>query len=178
LGAACEEFATYGFAGARIERISAAAGVSGERIYSYFGNKAALFRAVLAHRLDAALDEVVLTKTGPAAAAEFAALYFDAVAADPGLARLVAWEGLEARETVALEERTRRAQASVAVLAAALPNLTADEVTELFVSVVTLVHGWHVTPQISAIVGGSAWDPGARRAAIIEHARILASRRG
>src|SRR5437588_842287 len=47
LQAATDEFATYGIAGARIDRIGAAAKVNKAQIYTYFGNKDQLFDVVL-----------------------------------------------------------------------------------------------------------------------------------
>ena len=48
LEAAIEEFAEHGFAGARIERVSAAAGTVDRMLYYYYGNKERLYQAVLA----------------------------------------------------------------------------------------------------------------------------------
>jgi AcrR family transcriptional regulator len=48
LDAAVEEFAEHGFAGARIERVSAAAGTVDRMLYYYYGNKERLYQAVLA----------------------------------------------------------------------------------------------------------------------------------
>ena len=45
LDAAYAEFAQYGFAGARVERIGEAAGSNKAQIYHYFGGKAQLFEA-------------------------------------------------------------------------------------------------------------------------------------
>jgi AcrR family transcriptional regulator len=47
LHAATEEFAEHGFAGARLARIATTAQANKERLYHYFGNKEALFDAVL-----------------------------------------------------------------------------------------------------------------------------------
>lgn len=47
LVAARSEFAAYGLAGARVDRIATSASASKERLYSYYGDKAALFQAVL-----------------------------------------------------------------------------------------------------------------------------------
>jgi AcrR family transcriptional regulator len=47
LAAAVEEFSEHGFAGARIERISRAAGTVDRMLYYYFGNKERLYQAVL-----------------------------------------------------------------------------------------------------------------------------------
>jgi AcrR family transcriptional regulator len=47
--AARDEFAEHGLGGARIDRIAERAGVNKRLLYYYFGNKDALFRAVLEH---------------------------------------------------------------------------------------------------------------------------------
>lgn len=47
LEAATAEFAASGYGGARVERISAAAGTVDRMLYYYFGNKEGLFRTVL-----------------------------------------------------------------------------------------------------------------------------------
>lgn len=47
LAAAIEEFSEYGFAGARIERISQRAGTVDRMLYYYYGNKERLYQAVL-----------------------------------------------------------------------------------------------------------------------------------
>jgi AcrR family transcriptional regulator len=50
LAAALEEFARYGLGGARVDRIAARAGANKRMLYYYFGNKEALFLAVLEAR--------------------------------------------------------------------------------------------------------------------------------
>ncbi|MCR4268318.1 TetR family transcriptional regulator [Nitratireductor sp. ZSWI3] len=47
LQAALEEFSTYGYSGARVERIASQAGVSKPLIYDYFGDKDAIYAAAL-----------------------------------------------------------------------------------------------------------------------------------
>jgi AcrR family transcriptional regulator len=47
LAAAGQEFANHGYAGARVERIAAAAGVNKQLLFHYFGSKSGLHRAVL-----------------------------------------------------------------------------------------------------------------------------------
>ena len=46
LAASEREFASHSFAGARVERIAAAAGVNKQLLFHYFGSKAGLYRAV------------------------------------------------------------------------------------------------------------------------------------
>lgn len=52
LSAATEEFANYGFAGARVDRIAAAAGVNKQLLFHYFGSKDGLHRAAVASVLE------------------------------------------------------------------------------------------------------------------------------
>ena len=56
LKAAREEFANKGLGGARVDQIAQSAGINKRMLYHYFGNKDALFRAVLeenyAHKRD------------------------------------------------------------------------------------------------------------------------------
>src|SRR5512142_2209355 len=47
LAAATAEFAAHGLGGARVDRIAAEAGANKRMLYYYFGNKEALFCAVL-----------------------------------------------------------------------------------------------------------------------------------
>ncbi|WP_067812501.1 TetR family transcriptional regulator [Actinomadura kijaniata] len=90
--AATEEFAAHGLAGARIERIAAAAKANKQAIYLYFGNKEKLFGAVVG----AKVDEVC--KTGaldPDDVAETVGRLFDWYQEHPELVRLLLWEALE-----------------------------------------------------------------------------------
>jgi AcrR family transcriptional regulator len=50
LGAATEEFSRFGLGGARVDRIAARAGANKRMLYYYYGNKEALFLAVLESR--------------------------------------------------------------------------------------------------------------------------------
>jgi len=78
LDAATAEFARCGLGGARVDRIAAAAGANKRMLYYYFGNKEALFTAVLA----AAYEHI--------RAAE-AKLSLQDVAPDEGVRRMVAF---------------------------------------------------------------------------------------
>ena len=68
LEAATEEFATQGYGGARVERISRGAGTVDRMLYYYFGSKEELFRAVLEcayEQLGQAEQQLHLTGTDP-----------------------------------------------------------------------------------------------------------------
>ena len=58
LAAATEEFTRHGIAGARVDRIAAAAHSNKAMLYAYFGNKEQLFEAVFALMVTAATDAV------------------------------------------------------------------------------------------------------------------------
>lgn len=167
LAAAIGEFSSHGFAGARIERISAAAGVNRERLYSYFGNKRTLFETVLADRLAASLDAIVVRGAGPDAAAAFAGDYFDVCRSTLDLPRLVSWEGLELGQPIEADDRRSRASRKVQELSAALPSLSREEVEDLMLTVVTLCHGWFTSPNLGRIVSEDETDHARRRAVIV-----------
>jgi AcrR family transcriptional regulator len=175
LVAAVQEFSENGYAGARIERISSAAGVNRERLYSYFGDKRGLFETVLADRLSTALDATPVRGSGPEAAADFAAAYFDACLATGELPRLVAWEGLELRQPVELDARRERACRKVDQLQAALPDATRDQVEGVLLTIVTLCHGWVTSPNLGRIIEGDETRHARRRSEIVAAARALAA---
>lgn len=90
--AATAEFARYGIAGARVDRIAAAAGLNKNLIYVYFGNKEALFRAVIS-REGERLREAAPIRGDDLTA--YAAAIFDFTEAHPELLRLALWQSLE-----------------------------------------------------------------------------------
>lgn len=61
VAAATEEFAAFGIAGARIDRIEAGANANRALIYSYFGSKDGLFDAVMDAAVAQVLAEVPFT---------------------------------------------------------------------------------------------------------------------
>ena len=96
LDAAAEEFAARGLAGARIERITAAARTNKAQVYGYFASKEGLFDAVLADRVERSTDAVPFDATDLAA---WAVALYDQSLHEPELVRLIAWTRLEQRPT-------------------------------------------------------------------------------
>ena len=90
--AATAEFARYGIAGARIDRIAAASGSNKAMIYAYFGSKDALFDAVGVEWISRNMSDVPVTAHD---LPEFAARLFDQYQTYPEMIRLVTWAGLE-----------------------------------------------------------------------------------
>lgn len=92
LDAAYDEFLGRGLAGARVDRIAAAAGANKQAIYAYFGSKDALFDAVLDARLQALADLVAFDVDDLPG---YVGSLFDYFVAHPGILRLAQWRALE-----------------------------------------------------------------------------------
>lgn len=176
LDAATVEFAQHGFAGGRVDRIAAAAGVNKERIYQYFGKKGELFDAVLVSELRRVMDEVPLRGEGPQAVADYAGRLFDHHVDDPTVPRLVTWEGLErGRDTVARAERLEHHTSKVAALMRMLPGVDSAGAAELLLTIVTLCDSWPVLPQLDEFLSGRVEGRRAeRRASIVGTVELLA----
>lgn len=92
LEAATEEFSRYGIAGARVDRIAAAAQANKNLIYVHYTNKETLFRAVFEAHVVRLLDEVPFSATDlPAYAGQLYEFFLD----NPRLLRLAGWFRLE-----------------------------------------------------------------------------------
>ncbi|MFJ3877780.1 TetR family transcriptional regulator [Streptomyces sp. NPDC090077] len=96
LDAAFSEFAAYGIAGARIDRIAASAQANKRLIYVYYGNKEQLFDAVLQRALETGSESVPFDAEDLPG---YAGAVFDHFVAHPDLMRLVQWKQLERPET-------------------------------------------------------------------------------
>lgn len=92
LDAAAEEFAAYGIAGARVDRIAANAKANKAQIYAYFGDKDRLFDTVFAEHAAELVNLVPLTADDLPG---YAAGLYDACLARPHLVRLATWARLE-----------------------------------------------------------------------------------
>jgi AcrR family transcriptional regulator len=105
LDAAAAEFAAHGIAGARVDRIAAAARANKSLIYAYFGSKDKLFDAVFDRMVVQTVDEMPID---PDDLPGFAARRFDHQQQRPELARLVSWDHLE-RDGAGIESELVRA---------------------------------------------------------------------
>jgi AcrR family transcriptional regulator len=102
--AAAAEFVAHGVAGARVDRIAAAAGANKRLIYDYFGDKDGLFDAVLERVTEEAIGAVPIDADDLPA---YAARLFDYHCDHPDLLRLVTWARLEGRTTASAQEQRR-----------------------------------------------------------------------
>ncbi|MFF4156774.1 TetR family transcriptional regulator [Streptomyces sp. NPDC001678] len=177
--AATAEFAAYGIAGARIDRIAREARANKQLIYAYFGNKAELFSQVLERRL------IELAAANPVDTEDLNG-WIDRLmryhAANPELVRLVFWEGLEygtggipheeeradhyARKTAAFAEAQARGDIDATIPA-----------PDLLFMLIALASWSTVQPQMRRILIGDTCEDQARlRASVRTAARRLIGR--
>lgn len=176
LAAATDEFSANGLAGARVDRIAAAAGVNKERIYQYFGKKDELFDAVLAAELVRVMTDVPIEGHGAEAFGSYAGRLFDRHTTDGALPRLLFWEGLErGRNTVDRATRADHCATKVDQVMKVLPGVDRTDAADLVITVVTLCDGWTVLPQLDALLAGDSPDRADRRRAfIVKTATLMA----
>jgi AcrR family transcriptional regulator len=93
---ATREFAEHGIAGARIERVVAAARTNKAQLYAYFGNKDGLFDAIFFASLERIVNVVPIDA---ADLADWAVRLYDEYLERPDLIRLATWARLERRPT-------------------------------------------------------------------------------
>jgi AcrR family transcriptional regulator len=181
LEAALTEFARFGPDGTTVERIAKAAGVNKERVYNYFGDKRALFSAVLRNELAKVALAVPVTSFAVEDIGEYAGRAYDYHREHPELSRLIRWEGL-AFEGEVPDEEQRREYYGYKVQAVAGGQrqgtvsraLDADHLAFL---VLALAGWWSAVPQVARMLTGpeSADEHARRRASVVEAARRLAA---
>ncbi|KUN81715.1 TetR family transcriptional regulator [Streptomyces griseoruber] len=177
--AAVAEFARYGVAGARIDRIAAEAKANKQLIYAYFGNKAELFTRVLEKAM---LDLAIAVPVDADDIEGWIDRVMDYHVAHPELLRLLFWEGLEYGTTELPDEAERRAHYRdkiAAIRDGQERGVVSDAIParDLLFLLIALANWTAVVPQMSRIVVGA--DPGDRerlRASVKEAARRLVAR--
>jgi len=166
LDAATAEFAAYGPAGARIDRIAERSGVNKRMIYAYFGNKEQLFDTVLDHTLAHLLAAVPLTADDLPG---YAGRLFDYLIAHPERHRLALWRTLESSPPPA--EEVRVTAEKLATLSAARAHDSGISPVALLVFIMALVQAWPNT--YGALADPPSADAGAQRASVVEAVRRL-----
>ncbi|AVH57764.1 MULTISPECIES: TetR family transcriptional regulator [Streptomyces] len=177
--AAVAEFARYGIAGARIDRIATEAKANKQLIYAYFGNKADLFAHVLGKRM---LDLAIAVPVDGDDVEGWMDRLMDYHAAHPELLRLLFWEGIEYGTAELPDEAGRQEHYTrkIAALAdAQARGVISDEIppNDLLFLLVALA-GWSTAvPQMRRIlIGGGDTDGERVRASIRAAARRLTAR--
>jgi TetR/AcrR family transcriptional regulator len=160
LTAAASEFARVGFAGARIDRIAATAGVNKQLLFHYFGSKDGLHKAALGSVLERFDVSAQPSKTPAEGLRAVVTQLLAAIAAHPALLSMLAGaeeqaEGSEGVQSPAQDWRTRASQAITQTLRNAQHSgYIRDDVDPALVSevIVAASLGWLAA---SGVEGGS-----------------------
>ena len=140
LDAATAEFAQRGIAGARIERITAAAQTNKAQLYGYFGSKDGLFDAVIADRVDRSTDAVPFEIDDLAG---WAVNLYDQNLRQPDLVRLIAWTRLERRPTGRWFDGPQHEPKLLAIAGAqAAGRLRPGDPSDLLILVIAMAGAW------------------------------------
>ncbi|MFE9749083.1 TetR family transcriptional regulator [Saccharothrix saharensis] len=165
LDAAAAEFAEHGIAGARVDRIAAAAKSNKAQIYHYFTNKDGLFDAVMS---DLAQDTLREAPIDPVDLPEYAGRLFDRFTDDPVKERLAKWYRLEGAGYAAVEVVVAGTRDKIAAIAKAQDEglvTTRFTPVELLALVVHLSALWgSTTPEMA---GQAADIPRDRRRQVV-----------
>ncbi|MFD0416601.1 TetR family transcriptional regulator [Streptomyces sp. NPDC127108] len=175
--AAVAEFARFGIAGARIDRIASEAKANKQLIYAYYGNKAELFAQVLEKKM---VDLAVSVPIDADDIDGWMDRLIEYHATHPEVLRLLFWEGIEYGSTEELPhefERQAHYDRKVAAFEEAQARgvvTTAIPAPDMLFMLVALA-GWaSAVPQMRRIlVGGEDADRARLRASVRAAARRL-----
>ncbi|GAA4607567.1 TetR family transcriptional regulator [Actinoallomurus liliacearum] len=175
LDAAFTEFAAYGVAGARVDRIAETAGVNKRLIYVYFGNKEQLFDAVLQRALAEGAESVPFDV---ADLPGYAGAIFDHLVARPDLMRLRLWKLLERPSATGLEPDAFRRKTAEVADAQQRDDVAQDMApADLLTMVLAVAQAWFWAAEgVDAEEGGRSWSQerlALHRAAVVQAARRI-----
>ncbi|WP_395638489.1 TetR family transcriptional regulator [Pseudolysinimonas sp.] len=146
LAAATTEFAAFGLAGGRIDRIARAAGANKERIYAYFGSKEQLFAVVVREAVEHSGSWVPEhVEDLPAAVGQL----FDLAVREPDIVRLLAWWRLESDRIPLDPEELESYRAKISALRGAQRSGRVDaswHPADLLAIVGALATSWATAP--------------------------------
>ncbi|MFF3223223.1 TetR/AcrR family transcriptional regulator [Nocardia suismassiliense] len=152
LAAARAEFAHYGLAGARIDRIADAAQANKRSIYVHFGPKEQLFDLVVEQALADMSAAVPFT---PDDLPGYGGRLFDHLLQDPAVLRISTWANLERPEPTAGEISAYQPKIE------ALQQHFDGDAVDLLALVLGLVTAWfNASPSLQSLADG---DPGSRK---------------
>ncbi|MFI5841364.1 TetR family transcriptional regulator [Catenuloplanes sp. NPDC051500] len=140
LDAATAEFTERGIAGARVDRIIAAARTNKAQLYTYFGSKDALFDAVLADCLDRGDSHVEFDADDLPG---WAVRVYDMTLRSPDLIRLLAWSRLERRPAgLSIGDHDTDLKTTAVSEAQAAGRLRAGDPVDLVMLVLAMASAW------------------------------------
>ena len=162
LDAALKEFSAHGFAGARVDAIARRARINKRMLYHYFGDKEALFRAVLRRKIAERQRWAEASSGDPAETLPF---WFETACQDADWVRLLEWEALQGdpEKLVDGEERLGAVKSSLARVkkGQARGQLTMEhDARHLLLAMRSLTMFPVAFPQLTRLImGKSATDP-------------------
>lgn len=165
LDAAAGEFAERGIAGARIERIIAAARTNKAQLYGYFGSKDGLFDAVIADRADRLMSAVPFDASDLPG---WAVAVYDENLRHPDLVRLLAWLRLERRPAGRLSD-SPDAEPKLAAIARAQAagRVRHGDPFDLFALILAMSFAWSPASGVYAATGDEPASEHDRRRALL-----------
>ncbi|MFE8018080.1 TetR family transcriptional regulator [Streptomyces antibioticus] len=151
--AALAEFAEYGVAGARVDRLAKRAGISPGLVYSFFAGKEGLFEAVYEAIVEQTVGAVPIDADD---LADYAGRLHDAAAQYPQVMRFLAWYSLERAERPVPAIVARSMDEKIAAIEAAQRRgtVTSDKPAgEILALVLALANMWqHHTEDVGHLV--------------------------
>jgi AcrR family transcriptional regulator len=158
--AATTEFARHGIAGARVDRIAAAAGANKAQLYAYFGTKDQLFDAVFATAMASIMEVVPISADD---LADWAVRLYDEYLDRPELIRLATWARLERTPTGHLMDNDHRERPKLDGIASAQAGGTVvpGDPHDVMSLVIAMSMAWS---PVSNVYAATADDPAADHA--------------
>ncbi|AXL90053.1 TetR family transcriptional regulator [Streptomyces sp. CB09001] len=170
LDVATREFAEHGIAGARVERIVAAARTNKAQLYAYFGSKDGLFDAIFFGSLDRIVN-VVPIDAGDLA--DWAVRLYDEYLRRPDLIRLATWARLERRPAGHLvDDADRRDDAKLRAIAEAQAagRVRPGDPFDVLALVIAMSMAWSPVSNVYAATADEPGDVHERRRALLRDA--------
>jgi AcrR family transcriptional regulator len=167
--AALAEFAEFGVAGARVDRLAKRAGISPGLVYSFATGKEGLFEAVYEAIAEQTVNAVPIDADD---LAEYAGRLHDTAQQHPQVMRFLTWYALESTERPAPDIVARSMQDKIASIEAAQQHgsVRRDKpAAEILALVLTLANMWqHHMEDVNGLV-----PPARQRATITDAVRRL-----
>ncbi|SDG68435.1 transcriptional regulator, TetR family [Lentzea fradiae] len=164
---ATAEFAEHGIAGARVERVVAAARTNKAQLYAYFGSKDGLFDAIFFGSLDRIVNVVPIDATDLAG---WAVRLYDEYLRRPDLIRLATWARLERRPAgLLVAETDRRDDAKLRAIAdAQQAGLVRDgDPFDIMALVIAMSMAWSPVSNVYAATADEPAEEHERRRALL-----------
>ncbi|MFJ6068149.1 TetR family transcriptional regulator [Streptomyces tendae] len=170
LDVATREFAEHGIAGARVERIVAAARTNKAQLYAYFGSKDGLFDAIFFGSLDRIVNVVPIDADD---LADWAVRLYDEYLRRPDLIRLATWARLERRPAGHLvDDADRRDDAKLRAIAEAQAagRVRPGDPFDVLALVIAMSMAWSPVSNVYAATADEPDDVHERRRTLLRDA--------